>query len=198
MSDNGLQFLTPNLFFNLHDLRTIDIKNNNIKNVDACTFTDVQKSPITLKYAPTTINLSKNPISCDCNVFYLNRHLGYRLNLTCSKPDYYSGRPFNELVNEDPSYRCEYSSMQKSCNKYNISTRDLTLIIVFASLTGFFLIVTCCCCCKNSILSGEIDTLNETLRRTVKKTPPKKIYVDSSASGLKQQNGGDKEKLIKE
>jgi Leucine-rich repeat (LRR) protein len=105
LSNNDVQFLSPNVFDGLHRLESINLENNHLTKIDACTFSETQLSPISAKYSPLKINLQGNPIECDCNVFYLNRHLNQQLNLTCSKPDYYKDKKFDDLKREDPAKR---------------------------------------------------------------------------------------------
>lgn len=105
VSNNDLQFLSPQVFAHLHELEWLGLSRNNIRRIDACTFANVQISAIAAKYSPIIIDLKQNPIDCDCNVFYLNRHLGYRVNLSCENPDFYRGRTFDDLKREDPAYR---------------------------------------------------------------------------------------------
>lgn len=105
VSNNDLQFLSPRVFAHLHELEWLGVARNNIRKIDACTFANVQMSPISAKYAPVYIDLKQNPIECDCQVFYLSRYLGYRVNLICDKPSYYNGKMLDALKREDPAYR---------------------------------------------------------------------------------------------
>lgn len=166
LSNNKLQYLTPNLFSNLKRLETIDLSNNNINTIQSCTFDRIQVSPISRKYSPTLIKLNGNPILCDCNLFYLSRHLNYRLNLTCAKPKYYEGIDFDQLRNEDPSVLCKYEYIQQSCEMNTISKREITLIVVLSSVAVFFLLCACCCCCKSMSKSSKIELLKNALKNS--------------------------------
>ncbi|CAF0939321.1 unnamed protein product [Brachionus calyciflorus] len=142
LSGNQLQYIHPNVFNSLNRLEYLDLSNNNLEKVDACTLSKINTNPITLRFVPPIILMNNNPIDCDCNIFYLNRVLKYRLNLTCSTPKYYKGKEFIDLKNEDPSSTCKYKT-----------------IIIFG-----LLICACCCCCKNISKSNRILELKNTLR----------------------------------
>lgn len=198
LSNNDIQFLSPKVFAGLHRVDRIDLSRNHIKNIDACVFSGVQSSPISSKYSPIEIDLQENPVDCDCTVFYLNRHLNYKLNLTCSRPDYYNGQTFAQLKRENPEGRCNYKQMYEHCNPHEtLSERELSLIIALSVSGGLLLLVTCCCCCNSISQTGKINKLSRSLdylRQNYKKNSKKQYYVQvDAAPGAEHKDG---EKLI--
>ena len=73
LSNNNLQYLPSNLFGGVTELELCDLSGNNLEQVDACVFDNVQTSALARKLYPTRIELTSNPIDCDCSVFYLAR-----------------------------------------------------------------------------------------------------------------------------
>jgi Leucine-rich repeat (LRR) protein len=88
LSGNSLQYLTPNLFYGLNRLESIELSRNNLHSIEACVFDIIDSNSVAARYNPPTIYLNENPIECDCDLFYLNRHRNYKLNLTCSTPEF--------------------------------------------------------------------------------------------------------------
>jgi hypothetical protein len=152
---------------------------NNIRDIKACTFNKVQTSALGRKYRPTIINLNNNPITCDCDVFYLKRYMNYNLTLKCEKPSYYKNKTLENLSREDIDYRCHFEEMNKSCEKRgHLSTLSLTLIIVFATGAGLFCSISMCCYCKSSSQGDRIRKLKSDLAEQVEKSKPKKLYAN--------------------
>ena len=195
LSYNRLQFITPNLFQNLNQLESVDLSANSLRSVKACDFNNVQTNELSRKFSPVVINLKLNPINCDCDVFYLERHMNFKVEVECEKPLEYKGKSLKQLSREDPAYRCEYEKMSVACSvKPSISDRDLTLIIVFASLTGLFLLLACCCYCKSSSQSSKIKHLRADLEHRIQESKPKKVYANINL--LEKQKSGDAQALI--
>lgn len=156
LSNNDLQFISPKTLSHLNSLEWLSLAHNHLKKVDACTFASVQVSTISSKYSPVYIDLNENPIDCDCQLFYLNRHLNYRLNATCNSPAYYKGKRFDQLKREDPAYRCNYEGMHAKCHPQSqLSDRDFYFVVIAASTIAVLLLVTCCCCCNSIAQSGK-------------------------------------------
>lgn len=201
ISNNDLEFLSPNVFAGLSLLDEIDLSNNKIQTIEPCTFSNVQESPISRHYSPVLIYLAKNPITCDCGVFYLNRFRNYQLlNLTCARPKYYKDKTFTELSREDPEQRCNYEKMDEVCNPHKaLSSRELAFIIAIAVLGSLLILITCCCCCNSISQTGKINKLDKMLKRARRNNPKnKKVYgSDLAAAEEGGKSHNDQEKLIK-
>ena len=195
LSGNHFQFLTPNLFGGLVNLERVDLRDNNIRDVKACVLNNIQENTLSRKFSPVLVNLEGNPVVCDCDLFYLERHLGYKIEATCAKPNYYKDRKFSQLKNEDPEYRCHYSEMNASCERSSVSDLYLGLIIGFACLAGILLFITFLCHCSNSSKNSKIRQLNDDLQSIAEKKKPKKIYANFSASNVNKKSA-DAQALI--
>lgn len=194
ISGNNLQYLPAQIFYNLHELEIIDLSNNNLNKIEACVFNNIQTNPISRQFSPSRLYLLNNPIDCDCEIFYLNRHINIELNLTCSLPDVYRDRKFSSLKREDPSIRCQYLKMEKKCHsKSNLI--ELITILVLASLAVFFLLVSICCMCKNFADTANLKKLKKELENATKPkiVRPKPIYVDANTGVLRDS---DRDKLL--
>jgi Leucine-rich repeat (LRR) protein len=198
LSGNQLQYLPYRLFEKLTELESIDLSNNQLQSVQACTFNRVQLSPISRQYNPTRVSLLNNPLDCDCGIFYMSRHLNMVLNLTCSKPEVYAGRRFDQLKQEDPSFRCQYARMEKNCNvKENLI--EIIVIIVLACLAGLFFTISLACLCKNVAGQNNMKKLKKEIENNKKPKiiRPKPVYVNSTTGVLPNSNSNsDKEKLL--
>ena len=163
LSGNGLQYLPNKLFANLHELVSIDLSNNNLQTINACTFNKLLINPLAKKYFPTQVNLLGNPIECNCDIFYINRYLKIQLNLTCARPEFYSGKQFKELSAEDPSERCNYKQMDKLCkiaaNEDDSWLISLVVIVLLILATLLFLLISIMCLMRNVSLNKKLKAL---------------------------------------
>jgi hypothetical protein len=202
LSGNALQYITPNLFYGLNKLESIELSRNNLHSIEACVFDAIDTNNVATRYNPPKIYLNENPIECDCDLFYLNRHRNYKLNLTCSSPEFYKGRNFNELAKEDPSKRCDYESMEDFCELLHArSNIQLYLIVLFVILTILFLIISVCCCCSNITLNNRLKKWKQRAlcSATSKATPPSQQKQEANVAVKHDDaaaDGGDKEKLL--
>lgn len=198
LSGNQLQYLPFRLFDKLTELESIDLSNNHLHSIDACTFNRIQVSPISRKNSPAKVSFLNNPLNCDCEIFYMNRHLNMFLNMTCSRPEVYAGKRFDQLGQEDPSFRCQYKKMEKNCNiKENLA--EIIVIVVLASLLGLFFSITLACLCKNVAEQNSLQKLKKEIEHNKKPkiVRPKPVYVDSTTGVLTNNNlNSDKEKLL--
>ena len=177
LSSNNLGYLPEKLFSNLEMLEKIDLSNNSLKNLDACTFYPIysmQNMNTKNKAGPLAIvNALENNIECNCDVFFLERSANIKLNLTCSgEPEYYNGKRLSDLSREDPSeVDCFYKPIQFNCkSKYENSNSLLksyetfkVLVIVFSVLFSLCSCVSLCLCCRVRKLNSkmkEIEKLN--------------------------------------
>ena len=198
LSGNQLQYLPFRLFDKLTELESVDLSNNHLQTVDSCTFNRIQMSPISRQYNPARVSMLNNPLECECDLFYLSRHLNMVLNLTCATPQVYANKRFDQLKNEDPSFRCQYKLMEKSCNPSN-NLIEIVVIIVLACLTGFFFSIAFCCLCKNMGEQSSMKKLKKEMENNKKPrlVRPKPVYVDSKTGVLQNSNSySDKEKLL--
>jgi Leucine-rich repeat (LRR) protein len=199
LSYNRINYVTPFMLSGLNTLEKLNLRGNNLKDLKACQFDRLQLNSLARKYFPIEIDLRTNPVNCDCDLFFLNRHLGYKIVAECEQPNYYKNISFSQLKREDPSYRCDYEKMEAKCNSIHdnggISTRDLALIILFASLFVLFVFITCCCYCKNSSQSSKLRKVNEQLKNSVENSKPKKIYANLAQLDGKK-NVSDTQALI--
>ena len=163
LSGNGLQYLPNKLFANLHELVSIDLSNNNLQTINACTFNKLLINPLAKAYFPTQVNLLGNPIECNCDIFYINRYLKIQLNLTCARPEFYSGKQFKELTAEDPSERCNYKRMDKLCkiaaNEDDSWIISLVVIVLLILATLLFLLISIMCLMRNISLNKKLKAL---------------------------------------
>jgi hypothetical protein len=157
-------------------------KGNNIREVKACTFNNVQTNSLTRKYHPVSINLDTNTITCDCDVFYLWRHRGFNITLTCDKPSYYKNKALTSLDKEDLDYRCNFDAMENACTKdTSLAVVYLVLIILLALFVCLLCAIALCCYCRSSSRGDQLKKLKEELSEQVAKSKPKKIYANFAA-----------------
>ena len=77
LSGNQIQYLQNRIFDHLNELESIDLSNNFLHSIDACAFNRIQVSPIRRRLSPAKVSLFNNPLECDCDIFYLSRHLNF-------------------------------------------------------------------------------------------------------------------------
>jgi len=77
LSGNQIQYLPNRIFDHLNELESIDLSNNFLHSIDACAFNRIQVSPIRRRLSPAKVSLFNNPLECDCDIFYLSRHLNF-------------------------------------------------------------------------------------------------------------------------
>ena len=196
LSNNDIQYIQSNVFSNLNEIKKLDLSSNSIKTINSCQFKNLQTNPIASKYSPATIDLSNNPIDCNCDLFYLSRHLNYKISANCNQPSDYKNRLFADLKKEDPSETCDYKKMHDSCETSSFTSLSLTLVIVFVVLTFVFCLITCCCCCQTVAQGGKVKKLNQQLKESQENNSSSKapkMYIDINSYG---NNAGDKEKLL--
>ncbi len=153
----------------------INLDNNNLRSVDACVFDQVQTSALSRSLYPTKIELTQNPIDCDCSLFYLSRHRGYNLEANCASPSFYAAKlKFSELKKEDPSKRCDYKVMENICQKSGASDLLVAAVIVLAVLFVFFCVSCLVCCCKYMSVKEHVGQLQMQLEtfKVPKNTKP--------------------------
>ena len=181
LSYNKIQYLPQKFLNQVNSLEEINLGGNSIENVDVCTVDKIQSNSLTRKLRPALINLQGNKINCDCPIFYLNRYLGYKIQLTCNLPLHYKGREFNELKNEDPSSRCSYLEMEKKCNlqsEYKNFT-ELVSIVILLVLLVVLILVSCYCCCKNINIKNKFKALKIS-KNISKPNTQKPIYANKN------------------
>ena len=196
LSNNDIQYIQSNVFSNVNEIKKLDLSSNSIKTINSCQFKNLQTNPIASKYSPATIDLSNNPIDCNCDLFYLSRHLNYKISANCNQPSDYKNRLFADLKKEDPSETCDYKKMHDSCETSSFTSLSLTLVIVFVVLTFVFCLITCCCCCQTVAQGGKVKKLNQQLKESQENNSSSKapkMYIDINSYG---NNAGDKEKLL--
>lgn len=176
LSNNRIQYITQNQFNGLSSIELLDLSNNNIENVHACTFTNIKIRSLAKLYNPPLVNLNRNPIDCNCEIFYINRVLRFRLSLICTSPNYYKGREFSDLMDEDPSATCKYSTIEKLCQTNTMSLREIILILILNVLIVLIILCFCCFCAKNVKKSNRIRILREELNGLRKPKEAKKYY----------------------
>ena len=81
LSNNNLQYLPKNLFGGLTELELVNLSDNNLQQIDACTFSDLQTSSLARSLFPAKIELSGNPMACNCDLFYLSRFVNFIIYL---------------------------------------------------------------------------------------------------------------------
>jgi len=163
----------------------VNLDANNLRSIDACVFDLVQTSKLSRKLFPTKIQLTQNPINCDCDLFYLSRHRGYNVQANCASPVFYVDRSFTSLDKEDPSKRCDYKSMEKACQNKGASDLLVCAVIVLAVLFVFFCLSCLVCCCKYMSAKDRAEQLQ--MKLDMVRSPPSKAANFSSS---------DKEKLL--
>lgn len=186
LSHNNIQYLPSNLLSGLTELELVNLDANNLRSIDACVFDLVQTSKLSRKLFPTKIELTQNPIDCDCDIFYLSRHRGYKVQANCASPMFYADKSFTSLNKEDPSKRCDYNSMEKACQNTGASDLLVCAVIILAVLSVFFFLFCLICCCKYMSAKDRAEQLQMKLDM-VKLPPP--------ANGTNYASG-DKEKLL--
>lgn len=189
LSNNNLQYLPKNLFGGLTELELVNLSDNNLQQIDACTFSDLQTSSLARSLFPAKIELSGNPMACNCDLFYLSRHRAYKVEANCVSPQFYAGKLLSSLVREDPSARCDYKNMQDTCTVPS-NTGFIIAVVILSVFTGLFLACCLICCCKYVSASERVESVNRELNHI--KFPPKKVdrsmYVDAKVA--------DKQRLI--
>ena len=192
VSSNQIQFLAPGVFSNVNILKMVNLSNNELRYISECVLMDIQVHPISSKYAPALIDLTKNPIECDCALFYLNRVNNYKINAQCSNPIEYKNKNFIDLKREDPSMLCTYSRMKERCLSTEKNSGLLIAMIILSCFSIFLTLISCCCCCKLVSLNSRFDTFKTTVRQIASRqtSPPRPNYVNASIIN-------DREKLIK-
>jgi hypothetical protein len=192
LSTNQIQFLAPNTFDQVNQLKLLNLSNNGLRSINACLFMEIQTSTISMKYSPPLIDLTKNPIVCDCGMFYLNRVNNYRIDAACIGPIEYKNRTFKDLHLEDPSALCKYSKMSSDCDQTKGYFGLLVSVIVLSILSCFLCIISCCCCCKLMSLQDRFGKFKTAVRQATSRnsSPPRQYYVNTL-------NINDREKLIK-
>ena len=159
--------------------------NNNLRSIDACVFDLVQTSQLSRKLFPAKIELTQNPIDCDCDLFYLSRHRGYNVQANCASPSFYAAKKsFAELTKEDPSKRCDYKAMEKACQNAGASDLLICAVIVLAVLFAFFCLSCLVCCCKYMSAKERAEQLQMKLDM-VKLSPPTKTASYASSDKAK-------------
>lgn len=191
LSANQIQFLAPNTFDRINQIKLLNLSDNQIRSIDACLLMRVQTSSISIKYSPPTIDLTKNPIACDCSMFYLNRINNYKIDASCMNPIEYKNKTFKSLYLEDPSSLCNYDKMGSGCDtKGNVGL--LVAVIVLSALSCVLCVFSCCCCCRAISLQDKFTSFKSTVRQATSRnsSPPRQYYVNSL-------NSNDRENLIK-
>lgn len=189
LSNNNIQYLPSNLFNGVKELELVNFSGNNLQNVDSCVFDSVQTSPLARKLYPTKIDLSSNPINCDCSLFYLARHRNYRVEAVCVSPNFYEGKQFSSLISEDPSKRCDYKRMEDYCVSGTSSKGLLYAVITLALVSGLFIMCTLICFCKYMSASSRAEKYKQELKRSKTKELKQETTYYTSL-------GSDKQKLI--
>ncbi len=154
LASNNLEYLPEKIFKNLNHLQNIDLSNNSLKNLDACTFFPMYSD---LKSKKVFVNVTKNYVECNCDVFFLENAANIKLDLTCSgEPNYYNGKHIDELKKEDPNNNeCFYNDIKFNCkSKYENASNLLRnyeifkiLVIVFSCLLFISCLCSMCLCC---------------------------------------------------
>jgi Leucine-rich repeat (LRR) protein len=152
LSSNQLHYIPEKLFDNLHKLETINLNTNQIDELSACVFQPLN----TQRFFNIHLNLQNNSIKCNCDMFYLKRMLGFRLNLVCgsNEPAYYVGKHINSLDDERPDrILCnDYKSIEKRCSfLYDFNVQDYeryfifrnTVIVLSVLLAVLIMLVVC-------------------------------------------------------
>lgn len=198
LSHNHMQFVTPHLFDHLENLDSVDLSHNSIRDIKACTFNNIQTNELARRFRPVVLDLHANPLTCDCDIFYLERYLKFKIKATCERPRYYQNKTIQQLVGEDPAYRCHYEVMDSKCDHASarMSTLHLVLIIGLATLALLFCCITCCCVCKSSSQKSKISQLRQELAETVENSKPKKIYANLIALESKIKKETDTQALL--
>lgn len=184
LSDNNIQYLPSNLLAGVTELELVNLDNNNLRKVDACIFDLIQKSELSRKLFPAKIELTQNPMDCDCALFYLARHRGYRVEANCVNPSFYIDKPFSTLKLEDPSKRCDYSAMEDKCELPTNTESLIASVIVLSVLLGLFFICCILCCCKYMSANDRAERVERDLRML------------RSPAYEKSFSNGDKAKLL--
>ena len=127
----------------------------------------------------------ENPIDCECPVFFLNRYLKFKLNLTCNTPEVYKNRKFADMNREDPSERCEYKKIADTCHTTShpsiFNSEWFMHIVIVVSVLAFMFTLCCCASCvQTSRLNRVQKQLNDLNGRKLRSLLPVRVYVDSS------------------
>jgi len=163
LSQNELQSLPDDLFYDLHEVESINLSNNQLHFIDACMFNQIQSNI----YRTANLNLLSNPIDCDCDVFHLSRYANLKLNLTCQTPSVYRNRTLNQLREEDPSKRCEYSKMERKCKNHNCQIEKFLESEWFqhvAAVVSVFTFMLLLCCCFSCIQTCRLNRKQRQLK----------------------------------
>ncbi|RNA35286.1 leucine-rich repeats and immunoglobulin-like domains 2 [Brachionus plicatilis] len=189
LSSNRIQYIAHNQFNGLSSIELVDLSNNSIDKIDACTFSNMNIKPIAKLYRPPLINLHQNPVVCDCDAFFVNRVLKFRLNLTCSAPLYYVNRNFFDLKAEDPSQKCKYNAIEKLCDVNSMSPTEVTLICVLSVIFVLIVVCVCCFCAHNVNKTNRIRIMRHHLNELAKPKQTKLYYqLNQDANETDQTN----------
>ena len=69
-------------------MKSLNLSKNNIATVDACSLSSIQQSSLMRQLQPARIQLSDNPLDCDCDLFFLSRHMAYQVGPTTTTTYY--------------------------------------------------------------------------------------------------------------
>lgn len=186
LASNNIEYLPEKIFNNLHRLSVVDLSNNNLRNVDACTFypvydeleaTTTNKGSFKqqLNASSVSVNLQTNPIECNCDVFYLERAANLKLDLVCNgdEPEFYKNKHISQLSRENPeNLKCFYSQIEFNCRSKYVNANNLLsnyetfkiLVILFSVLLSILFLVVICTCCQICTLRRKYKTSKSHLR----------------------------------
>jgi Leucine-rich repeat (LRR) protein len=129
-----------------------------IQNIKACTFKNIRS----IKHQPNlAINLDLNPITCDCDVFFLSQHRGFNVTLTCDKPE--------KKIIDNYNKKCKFQAMEAACVKNSDVNRSFVPIGVIIGVCLFVVGLTgaialyCCYSKKKPELSHELSDAEKPL-----------------------------------
>ena len=184
LSSNNLEYLPEKLFKNLKKLEKIDLSNNSLKNLDACTFYPIYSETKRLenktdgnKVVKAHINATNNNIECNCDIFFMEQVTNVKLNLVCSgEPDYYNGKHIDDLKKEDPSNReCFYKEIDFNCKSQYENSNSLlkkyetfkAIVIVFSCLLFILFFISICLYVRMKKLSTKsIEKADNSFKHT--------------------------------